>query len=141
MWILLFSEVTQFQCKVSTILSLIVGYDMFTLCRIAHMKAGKSCWIHLRLLFMHKKSDSGAFATTDGNHTTTKPSHPMAPAQCSKCVNNLFQLCATAVHTKLDTKNHPLYCEHSLNWSHLFKEHCREHLCPPQCRSKRGTAY
>ena len=98
-WILLFSEVTLFQCNVSTILSPILGYNMFTLCRIALMKAGKSYWIHhLRLLFTHKNRDFGAFAKTNGNHTATKPSQPMAPAQCSMCVNNLFQLCATAVH-------------------------------------------
>ena len=90
---------------------------------------------------MHENRDFGMFTETNGNHTATKPSQPMVPAHCSMSVNNLFQLCATAVHTKLDTKNHPLYCEHSLNWSHLFKEHCREPLCPPQCRSKRGTAY
>ena len=109
-WILLFSEVTLWQCNVSTILSSVVDHNMFTLHRIALMKAGKSCWIHhLRLLFTHKNSDFGTFAKTDGNHTTTKPSQPMAPAQCSMCVNNLFQLCATAVHTKLDTKNYPLY--------------------------------
>ena len=141
-WILLFSEVTLFQRNIATILSLIVGYNMFTLCRIVLMKAGKSYWIHLRLLFMNKNCDFGAFAERNGNHTATKPSQPMAPAHCSMSVNNLFQLCATAVYTKLDTKNHPLYCEHSLNWSHLFKEHCREHLCPPQCSSlQRGTAY
>ena len=77
------------------------------------MKAGKSYWIHhLRLLFTHKNRDFGAFAKTNGNHTAAKPSQPMAPAQCSMCVNNLFQLCATAVHTKLDTKNYSLKCEH-----------------------------
>ena len=48
--------------------------------------------------FTHKNRDFGAFAKTNGNHTATKPSQPMAPAQCSMCVNNLFQLCATAVH-------------------------------------------
>ena len=107
-WILLFSEVILFQCNVSTILPPIVGYNMFTLCWIALLKAGKSHWIHLRLLFTHKNSDFGTFAKTDGNHTATKPSQPMAPAHCSMCVNNLFQLCATAVHTKLDTKNYSL---------------------------------
>ena len=63
------------------------------------MGVGKSYWIHVRLLFTHKNSDFGVFAKKQME--TTPPPNTM-------CVNNFFQFCATAVDTKLDTKNYPL---------------------------------
>ena len=44
------------------------------------------------------KWDGSKHSEVSSGSQGNKPSRPTAPVQCSKCVNNLFQLCAAAVH-------------------------------------------